>query len=86
MTQLNGLFFIHPEGSSWIAAKFSDGELVDTVYEADAGTHQAANDSWAWIVPGEDDLEVDADPGDEIVGLVLGEDTDRSMVTVTRSA
>jgi len=54
----DGIYFLHSEGCGWIAARFEDGELVAAAYEGDAGTHQAANDTWAGVVPRDTDVEV----------------------------
>lgn len=83
----DGLYFLHPEGSAWIAARFKDDELVATACEADAGTHQAANDTWAGIVPQDTDVELDdEDSCKEIILQVMGEDTFPEMVVVTKPA
>ncbi len=86
MSVKDNTYFIYPEGSAWVAARFSDGELVGTAYEADADSHAAANDAWAGCVPEESDVEVDGDEAAEIVAAVLGDDADPAMVVVTRSA
>ncbi len=50
----NGFYFLHPDGSSWISARFLRGRLVGTAYAS-------ARDAWAGIVPAETDIEVEPD-------------------------
>ena len=51
----DGIYFVAGEGSAWTAWRFRDGEIVGGTEEANAETHRTANDSWAGIVPSEDD-------------------------------
>lgn len=83
----DGLYFLHPEGSSWIGAIFKNEKLVTTIEACNAATHAAANDSLADIVPQDADVEVDdEDECKEIIKEVMGEDTHVEMVIVTRPA
>ena len=82
----NGVYFLFPEGSAWVAAEFRDGELTATANEAEAGTHTAARDSWADVVPQESDKELDTEDADEIVRAVFGEDVNVEMYVVTKPA
>jgi len=81
----DGIYFLHPEGSGWIAARFKDGQLVDTAEQFDAETHRAANDRWAGCVPSEDDTEVHGRTGEDIIVQVLGSEVFPEMVVVTKS-
>ena len=83
-TITSGVYFLHPEGSGWIAAEFDGGRVIDRTEESNADTHAAARDSWADVVPSDDDTEVDGDLAAAIVAAVMGGGTDASMVAVTR--
>jgi hypothetical protein len=80
----DGVYFLHPEGSSWIAVEFEDGEIIDRTEESNAGTHAAANDSWADVVPSEGDEEVSGETALAIIAAAMGGDTDTDMVIVTK--
>lgn len=68
------IYFLHPEGSAWIVARFNNDKLQSVAYESDANTHQTANDSWAGIVPQDTDVEInDEDDCKEIILQVMGE-------------
>ena len=84
--KIDGLYFLHPEGSAWIAAIFRDGKLIDTTEQSLAGTHAAASDSWADVVPTDDDIDVDAETASVIVAEVMGEGTVADMVIVQMSS
>lgn len=77
----DGIYFFHPEGGAWIAARYRGGCMVARTEEAMAATHAACNDDWAGIVPSDDDEEVDAD----IAAAMIDDDIDASMVVVTRA-
>ncbi len=79
----DGLYFLYPEGSGWIAAIFKDGQLQKTMYQCDQGMHQSANDDWANCFPRDHDKEVLNDR--EIIRQVMGNETSPAMVIVTRS-
>jgi hypothetical protein len=82
----DGTYFIHPDGSAWIAARFRGGNLIATTEQCNADTHAAASDSWGGVVPSEADNElpqVDALP---IIRAVMGEDANAEMVVVTRGS
>jgi hypothetical protein len=80
----DGIYFLHPEGSKWLAVKFNGGGIVDDTEEANADTHRAANDAWANIVPSDSDSDVDGDIAKAIVQMAMGDDTDPAMVVVTK--
>jgi len=80
----DGVYFLHPEGSAWIAVEFEDGEIIDRTEESNADTHSAANDSWADVVPGDDDSEASSDIAKAIVQMAMGDDTEADMVVVTK--
>jgi hypothetical protein len=80
----DGVYFLHPEGSSWIAVEFDGGQMIDRTEESNADTHSAANDSWAGVVPSDDDSEVDGDIAAAIIAAVMGDDTESDMVVVTK--
>lgn len=82
----DGVYFIFPEGSAWIAAKFRDGRCVGTADESDAGTHEASRDEWAGVVPCDTDEDVDGDTAADIVRNVRGDGADVDMHVVTRPA
>lgn len=82
----DGIYYIFPEGSAWIAAEFRGGKCVDTAHEADAGTHEASCDEWAGVVPADSDVDVDADVADAIIREAIGDDADVTMHAVTRPA
>jgi len=80
----DGVYFLHPEGSGWIAAKFRGGQMIDRTEESNAATHAAARDSWAGVVPGDYDTDVTTGIADDIVRSVMGDEVDASMVVVTK--
>lgn len=82
----NGIYFLHPDGSAWIAAHFAGGKCVDMAYESDAGTHQAANDSWGGVVPSDADTDVDIETAEAIIRECMSDDTNCEMVVVTRQS
>jgi hypothetical protein len=82
----DGVYFIFPEGSAWIAAEYRDGKYQDTAHEADADMPAAPGDKWAGVVPSDSDVEVDADLSDAIVRNYVGDDADVTMYVVTRPA
>jgi hypothetical protein len=83
----DGIYFLHPEGSSWIGAIFENEKLVTTIEACNAATHAAANDDLAGIVPQDTDVELDdEDTCEEIITQVMGEDICQEMVVVTRPA
>jgi len=84
MTIADGIYFLSPEGSCWIAVQYRNGQVVDQTEEANAGTHSAANDDWAGVVPDETDREVCVDVASAIVAEVMGEDVHAEMVVVTK--
>ena len=63
----DGIYFIHPDGSAWTAYRFRGGKMVDWADECEAATHEAARDSWAGLVPSEDDELLDV--SDEQLGV-----------------
>lgn len=80
----DGIYFLSPEGSAWIAARFNDGKLVGTAEACNASTHVAANDAWAGIVPKDSDVVLDdEDTHIAIVRAVLGDRVDANMVDVS---
>ena len=81
----DGVYFLHPEGSSWIAAEFRKGKCVDTTEASNAGTHEAANDDWSGCVPSDDDREVSIAVSTEIVREVMGDDVYPEMVIVMKA-
>ncbi len=80
----DGVYFLHPDGSGWEAVKFQDGQLLAATEESMATTHRAANDWWAGIEPGYDDVVVPDDLAREIVLIVEGKDSDPASYVVTR--
>lgn len=80
----DGVYFLHPEGSGWIAAEFCGGKMIDRTEESNASTHDVANDSWSGVVPSDDDTGLDYDVAVAIVSEVMGDDADSSMVVVTK--
>lgn len=80
----NGIYFLHPDGSAWLAARYR-GRLIDWTEEACAETHAAARDSWAGIVPSDEDEEIDPDVAMAIIREVMGADTCAEGVLVTQS-
>lgn len=81
----DGVYFLHPEGSAWIAAEFRRGKCVDTTEAANAGTHATANDDWSGCVPSDDDKEVSSTVATAIVREVLGDDVNSEMVIVMKA-
>jgi hypothetical protein len=57
----DGIYFVQGEGAAWTAHKFRGGKAVGTTEEANAATHEAARDSWAGIVPSDDDELLDTE-------------------------
>lgn len=55
----DGVYFLWPEGSGWEAYRFRGGKIVGGTEESLAATHAAARDSWAGIVPSDDDELLD---------------------------
>jgi len=82
----DGTYFLFPEGSAWIAAKFRGGKYVGGANESDADTHAAANDSWGGVVPGDDDKELSVPDALPIIREVMGDDVSPEMVIVARAA
>jgi len=80
----DGVYFLHPEGSAWIAVEFEDGEIIDRTEESNAATHAAARDSWAGVVPSDDDEEISGDMASAIVAATMGDDVDADLVIVTK--
>ena len=81
----DGTYFLHPEGSCWIAAQFRNGRAIGYAEESNASTHAAAGDSWGGVVPSDTDVDVEPYEADMIVSAVMGEDTDPTMVVVQRA-
>lgn len=82
-TICDGTYFLHPDGSAWVAAVYRGGDWVATVHEATAEMHAAAGDDLAGIVPDETDEPVVGAVCDRIVAEVFGDDTDRECVSVS---
>jgi len=82
----DGTYFLHPDGSGWIAVQFRAGKVHDRTAESNAATHNAARDSWAGIVPSDDDAEIHEPLASAIVAAVLGDEVDPYCVIVTRIA
>jgi len=82
----DGTYFLHIDGGGWEAVQFRGGKLFDRTFESQAATHNAARDSWAGIVPSDDDTEIDEPLASAIVAAVLGDDVDPYCVIVTRIA
>ena len=82
----DGVYFIHPEGAAWVAAEFRGGVFEDAAYQEDAETHAASGDEWAGVVPTDDDVELTCDEAFPIIRATCSDDTDVSMVVVTRRA
>jgi len=80
----DGVYFLHPEGSAWLAVEFEDGEIIDRTEESNADTHAAARDSWAGVVPSDDDSEIDGETALAIIAAAMGDDVDPDMVIVTK--
>ena len=79
----DGIYFLHPDGCGWIAAQFRSGKLIDGTEQCNAGTHAAAGDDWAGVVPCEDDTPVDEAMGLAIIREAMGKDVYADMVVVT---
>lgn len=80
----DGMYFLHADGSCWTGAKYRNGKCVGTVEEANAGTHAAANDRWAGVVPDDTDVEVSGDEALAVIRDLMGEDVSPECVVVTR--
>ncbi len=85
-TITDGIYFLHPSGSAWIAAHFRDGRLLRTTEDSNAATHAAANDSWSGVVPQDTDQELQGDEAERIIREVMGDDVDCELVVVTRAS
>ena len=81
----NGTYFLHPEGSCWIAVRYRNGKLVAMTDESNAATHATANDSWADVVPSDNDAEVRGELASAVIADVLPK-SDPTMVIVARQA
>ena len=81
----DGTYFLHPEGSSWIGAKFKGGRQTGQIEESDAATHLAANDRHAGCVPRDTDTDITQWESELVVHIVMGGDTDPTMVAVQRA-
>jgi hypothetical protein len=82
----SGIYFLHPAGSCWIAARFQGGRCVDTASQSDQGTHEAANDSWAGVAPSVNDEALLNPLADQIIREVMGDDVAApAQVVVTRA-
>jgi len=79
----DAIYFLHPEGGSWIAARFRSGHLISQTQECNAATHAAANDFWADVVPSGDDAEIGGAVAEAIVREVMGDEVDPALVVVT---
>jgi hypothetical protein len=78
----DGIYFLHPEGSAWIAACLRGGRCVGQTEESMMETHAAARDGWLYIVPMESDIEVDRELARLVVEAVLpGADPDYAIVS-----
>ncbi len=64
----DGVYFLHPEGSDWIALRFRNQKIVGQSCGADLGTHNAANDDWSEIEPSDSDEECESD---EIASTII---------------
>lgn len=82
---IDGMYFLHPEGSCWIGAEYRNGLYIGRIEQSNAATHAAARDHYAGTVPSETDEEVSLPVAEAIVRDVMGEDTDPHMVVVTKS-
>ena len=80
----DGVYFLRPEGSGWIAAEIDSGRLINRTEESNADTHKAANDSWAGVVPRESDEEISGNVSLAVIAMAMDEDTDPDMVIVTK--
>jgi hypothetical protein len=79
----DGIYFLFPEGSSWIVAEFHNGKLVRESDESQVDLHNAAGDAWANIVPNEDtDKLVEEPMSFAIVKAVCGEKAIAEYVSV----
>lgn len=85
-TKINGIYFLHPEGSCWVGAEYRGGRYVGRIEESNAATHAAARDHYAGTVPSESDQDVDLATAETIIREVMGEDTCVDMVIVQRAA
>ena len=67
----DGVYFVHPLGCAWIAVEFRGGHRVGRTDQYQAGTHSAARDQWAGVVPSVDhDIEVSPYEADMILEQV----------------
>jgi hypothetical protein len=82
----DGTYFLHIDGGGWVAVQFRSGKLFDRTAESNAATHRSARDSWAGIVPSDDDAEIHEPLASAIVADVLGDEVDPYCVIVTRIA
>lgn len=85
----DGVYYLYPEGSSWIGCMVERGRVVGTWLQQDAETHAAARDKWAGLVPSEDDELLDdceEEAGRELISRVLGKRCHAEMVAVSRAA
>ena len=73
-TVSDGVYFLHPVGSAWLAADVQSGRAIRQTEESLAGTHAAAGDVWAGIVPRDSDEIIVGDEAAEIIRLVMGDD------------
>jgi hypothetical protein len=69
----DGVYFLHPDGSAWIAAEFRHGKLASMTEESNA---------WVGMHPSDGDGEVDTDMAVAIVAEVMP-DSDPLLVAVT---
>lgn len=83
----DGVYFLQPDGSDWVAVRMSGNKIVDITSGADAATHNAARDSWAGVEPSDDDNEIEGNEASTIVRLYaarIGLDIDADLVVVSR--
>ena len=82
----NGTYYLHPDGSCWIAAIYRDGRHIAGSDQATQSTHDTARDSLADLGPDDSDEEVEGDLALAIIRDVMGENVYPECVTVTRGA
>ncbi len=55
----DGVYFLYPYGSDWVAVRMSGNKIIDMTSGADLATHNAARDSWAGFEPSDNDNEIE---------------------------
>ncbi len=67
----DGVYFLHPDGSTWIAARYRSGHFVGQTEECLSQTHASARDRWSLVGPKVSDQIVDEEISELVIADVM---------------